>query len=120
MFARFTDRLPLQFRVLYRQFLLRVVDLEALSMEADVPKLLGQFAGVLILISVFQTIGFLYAAGLPHVTPEAVTTRRDGAGSVCQWGRGRSCWAHWRRVCSGSIGGERKRRCCITRRRSRR
>lgn len=56
------ERVPLEFRVLYRQFLLRVVDLEALSMEADVPRLLGQFAGVLILISIFPSIGLLFAA----------------------------------------------------------
>lgn len=46
------DRLPLQFRVLCRQFLLRVVELEALSIKADVIAFLGQFAGVLIMISV--------------------------------------------------------------------
>lgn len=63
---RLAERLPLDFRVLYQQFLLRVVDLEALSIEADVPSFLGQFAGVLILISVFQTVGFLYGAGRPH------------------------------------------------------
>ncbi len=45
------DRLPLQFRVLCRQFLLRVVDLEALSIKADVTAFLGQFAGVLIMFS---------------------------------------------------------------------
>ncbi|HUZ94380.1 MAG TPA: hypothetical protein VMU57_05650 [Edaphobacter sp.] len=44
-------RLPLQFRILYRQFLLRVVDLEALSIEADIPRFLGQFAGILIMFS---------------------------------------------------------------------
>jgi hypothetical protein len=64
--GRMIERLPLQFRVLYRQFLLRVVDLEALSMQADVAQLLGQFAGVLILISVLQTIGFLFLAGIAH------------------------------------------------------
>jgi len=42
MGANIAERLPLQFRVLYRQFLLRVVDLEALSIQADVPRLLGQ------------------------------------------------------------------------------
>jgi hypothetical protein len=45
------DRLPLQFRVLCHQFLLRVVDLEALSIKADVTAFLGQFAGVLIMFS---------------------------------------------------------------------
>jgi hypothetical protein len=48
------DRLPLPFRVLYRQFLLRIVDLEALSIDADIPRFLGQFAGVLIMFSVIQ------------------------------------------------------------------
>lgn len=50
-------RLPLQFRVLYRQFLLRVVDLEGLSIEADIPRFLGQFAGILILASLIQALG---------------------------------------------------------------
>lgn len=62
MVGRVVERLPLQFRVLYRQFLLRVVDLEALSMQADVAQLLGQFAGVLILIGVLQTVAFLWLA----------------------------------------------------------
>jgi len=44
-------RLPVQFKVLHKQFLLRVVDLEALSIEADIPRFLGQFAGVLIMLS---------------------------------------------------------------------
>ena len=72
--AKILERLPLQFRVLYRQFLLRVVDLEALSMQADVAQLLGQFAGVLILISVLQTIGFLWMAGSPHGNPVALAS----------------------------------------------
>jgi hypothetical protein len=40
----------LQFRVLYREFLFRMVDLEVLSAHAlgDVNKLLGQFAALLI------------------------------------------------------------------------
>ncbi len=39
-----------QFRVLYREFLLRLVDLELLSADAqgDTNKLLGQFATVLV------------------------------------------------------------------------
>jgi hypothetical protein len=45
------SRLPLQFRVLCRQFLLRVIDLEALSIKADVIGFLGQFAGILIMFS---------------------------------------------------------------------
>ena len=51
------SRLPLSFRVLYGQFLLRVIDLEALSIEADIPRFLGQFAGVLIMISLLQVLG---------------------------------------------------------------
>lgn len=47
-------RLPLQFRILVRQFLLRVIDLEALSIEADIPRFLGQFAGVLIMFSLIH------------------------------------------------------------------
>jgi hypothetical protein len=57
------ERLPLQFRVLYRQFLLRVIDLESLSIEADIPRCLGQFAAVLITISVFQPFVFLVVTG---------------------------------------------------------
>jgi hypothetical protein len=56
---RWTDRLPLEFRVLHRQFLLRVIDLEALSIEADIPAYLGQFAGVLIMISICHGFGLL-------------------------------------------------------------
>ena len=39
--------MKLQFRVLYREFLFRMVDLELLSAQGDMVKLLGQFAGVL-------------------------------------------------------------------------
>jgi hypothetical protein len=60
-------KLPLEFRVLYRQFLLRAVDLEALSVEADVLRLLGQFAGVLFLISVFESIGLFFASESPSL-----------------------------------------------------
>lgn len=53
-------RLPLDFRVLYRQFLLRVIDLESLSIQADVVGFLGQFAGVLIMLSlVHATLTYL-------------------------------------------------------------
>ena len=60
---RLIERLPLQFRLLYRQFLLRVIDLESLSIEADIPRVLGQFAAVLITISVFQTFVFVVVTG---------------------------------------------------------
>jgi hypothetical protein len=60
LFLRLWDRLPLQFRVLHRQFLLRVIDLEALSIEADIPRFLGQFAGILIMISLLKCLGTLW------------------------------------------------------------
>lgn len=56
-------RLPLTYRVLYRQFLLRVIDLESLSIEADIPQFLGQFAGVLIMISLLQAAGAFFLLG---------------------------------------------------------
>src|SRR5271165_4820803 len=48
-----------QWRLLYRQFLFRVIDLEVLSAHAqgDANKLLGQFATVLIMISVGVAFG---------------------------------------------------------------
>jgi hypothetical protein len=49
-------RLPLDFRILYQQFLLRVIDLEALSIQADVAGFLGQFAGVLIMLSLVHSL----------------------------------------------------------------
>jgi hypothetical protein len=53
---KLATRLPLDFRILYRQFLLRVVDLEALSIQADVVGYLGQFAGVLIMLSLLHAM----------------------------------------------------------------
>jgi hypothetical protein len=50
------ERLPLKFRVLYRQFLLRIIDLEALSIKADVVAFLGQFASVLVMLSLVQAV----------------------------------------------------------------
>jgi hypothetical protein len=56
-------RLPLDFRILYHQFLLRVVDLESLSIQADIVGYLGQFSGVLIMLSLLHAmvtyIGYL-------------------------------------------------------------
>lgn len=56
------DFFPLDFRVLYRQFLLRVIDLEALSVHADVPRFLGQFASILVFISVIGALGVVFSA----------------------------------------------------------
>jgi len=44
----------LEFRVLYRQFLLRIVDLESLSGKADIEGFVGQFVGVLIMLSLIH------------------------------------------------------------------
>jgi hypothetical protein len=62
LIQKLVDRLPPQFRILYGQFLLRVVDLESLSIQADIPRFLGQFAGILIMISVIRSLGFLMSA----------------------------------------------------------
>jgi hypothetical protein len=62
-------RLPLDSRILYRQFLLRVIDLEALSIQADIPRFLGQFAGVLMMLSMVHTVG-LYVSLVSTRSPE--------------------------------------------------
>ncbi len=66
-----------QFRVLYREFLLRLVDLELLSADAqgDTNKLLGQFATVLISSSVFIGLGGLFfdARGMSPAQFQAAT-----------------------------------------------
>jgi hypothetical protein len=65
---KLVSRLPLDFRVLCRQFLLRVIDLEALSIQADVVRFLGQFAGVLIMISIISAIGSFISTIAPPAT----------------------------------------------------
>lgn len=55
------DFVSLEFRILYRQFFLRVIDLEALSVHADIPRFLGQFASVLVFISLVGTLGLLFS-----------------------------------------------------------
>jgi hypothetical protein len=71
---KLAERLPLQFRVLYRKFLLRVVDLESLSIQADIPRFLGQFASVLILISLIGAIGPLMSRKMLGATREAAVS----------------------------------------------
>ena len=59
---------PTQFRILYRQFLFRMVDLELLAADAqgDIHKLLGQFAALLVFISLCLCItAGLAVASLP-------------------------------------------------------
>src|ERR1035438_6660763 len=55
----------LQFRVLFRQFLFRMVDLEVLSSTAlgDASKLYGQFASLLIVASLLFTVPALGGFG---------------------------------------------------------
>ena len=62
----------LQFRVLYREFLFRMVDLELLSAyaEGDTNKLFGQFATVLVQIGILLALGALGLGGA-HTPPEA-------------------------------------------------
>jgi hypothetical protein len=60
IFGRLVQRLPLAFRVLYQQFLLRVIDLESLSIEADIPRFLGQFAGIVLMFSLIRAVGMLF------------------------------------------------------------
>jgi len=62
----------LQFQVLYRQFLFRMVDLEILSADGDVKQLLGQFGALLVWVSSFIALGGLMAAGGPQKSPMAV------------------------------------------------
>jgi len=57
-----------QFRILYRQFLFRMVDIELLSADAqgDMSKLFGQFAALLVFISLaLCLLGGMGGAGLP-------------------------------------------------------
>ena len=55
----------LQLHVLYRQFLFRVFDLEVLSAHAqgDANKLLGQFAALLVFVSVSISLGAMLFTG---------------------------------------------------------
>jgi hypothetical protein len=62
-----------QYRVLYRQFLFRVVDLEVLSARAlgDSNKLLGQFAALLIVISLLVCGGAFGIIDANNMPPDA-------------------------------------------------
>src|SRR5580704_253006 len=53
----------LQFRILFRQFLLRVVDVELLSASADPTKLLGQLITVMLSFSFFISIPVILGGG---------------------------------------------------------
>lgn len=59
----------LQFRVLYRQFLLRIVDLELLAPQGDITKLLGQFVALLATVSLWILLPSVFIAAIP-VSPD--------------------------------------------------
>jgi CubicO group peptidase (beta-lactamase class C family) len=52
-----------QFRILYREFLFRVVDLELIAPEGDIKKLLGQFGAILLFLSLWAGVMGLAMAG---------------------------------------------------------
>lgn len=52
-----------QFRILYKAFLLRVIDLELLSADADTTRMLGQFAALFAGISYLFTFWVIFAGG---------------------------------------------------------
>ena len=54
-----------QFRVLFRQFLFRIVDLELLAPEGDLAKLLGHFASLLVFFSVIMALIALFMGSPP-------------------------------------------------------
>ncbi len=54
-----------QFRVLFRQFLFRIVDLELLAPEGDLAKLLGHFASLLVFFSVIMALVALFMGSPP-------------------------------------------------------
>src|SRR5260370_18187969 len=57
------DKEKRQFLVLYRSFLLRVIDLELLSADADTVRLLGQFAALFAGLSYLFTFWLIFAVG---------------------------------------------------------
>jgi hypothetical protein len=52
-----------QFLVLYRSFLMRVIDLELLSADADTARLLGQFAALFAGLNYLFTVWLIFAGG---------------------------------------------------------
>ena len=66
----------LQFRVLYRQFLFRLMDVELLAASArgDASQLFGQFASLLLLVSVIFTYGAAVYAANPKLPEEVAAS----------------------------------------------
>jgi len=67
-----------QFRILYRQFLFRMVDVELLSSAAqgDISKLLGRFAAIVVFLGLWLGVGVILTAG---------AARGGGAGLLLIW-----------------------------------
>jgi CubicO group peptidase (beta-lactamase class C family) len=55
----------LQFRILYCEFLLRIVDLDLLAAQGDTARLLGQFAALLVIASLWIMLPAVVTAGSP-------------------------------------------------------
>lgn len=69
----------IQFRVLFREFLFRVVDLELLAPQGDIAKLLGQFGAALLFLSfaLAYRAMFVNAGSLPPQTLRAILWERE-------------------------------------------
>lgn len=83
---RAVDCLPLQYRVLCHQFMLRVIDLESLSIKADVTAFLGQFSGIFIMFSLILCAQAVMKS--PTETQESLfflTTLAVGLITVITW-----------------------------------
>lgn len=52
-----------QFRILHREFLFRIVDLDLIAPEGDIKQLLGRFAAFLLFLSFWAGVMGLAAAG---------------------------------------------------------
>ncbi len=89
--------MKLQFRVLYREFLFRMIDLELLAPQGDIRKLLGQFAALLVVFSFWvllpavimtgstsSEVGLLFAWATEHFII-ATTMLVVGLFSVLSW-----------------------------------
>lgn len=71
--SRLAEYLPFSFRVLYRVFLLRLIDLELLSADGDPSRLMCQFAAVFFSFSFFCTfpVPYLIVTRWPIPVPAA-------------------------------------------------
>lgn len=63
-----------QFRVLYRDFLARIVDLELVSAGGEIQKLLGQFAAILAAFSFVVMVWVVPKVATAHLTPDRLAT----------------------------------------------